>query len=340
MQPIIAIKLFFVILYAKDSAASWEEWWTYDGISGPAFWGLINPQWNMCTKGRRQSPIDIEPDKLLFDPYLRPLHIDKHKVSGVLQNTGQSLVFRIDKDTKQHVNISGGPLAYRYQFEEIYIHYGIENSQGSEHKIHGYHFPGEIQLYGFNKELYHNMSEAQHKSQGIVGISVMVQIGETPNAELRIITSTFNKVLYRGSSTPIRHISLRSLIPNTDAYMTYEGSTTHPGCWESTVWIILNKPIYITKQELYALRRLMQGSEQTPKAPLGNNARPVQNLHHRTVRTNIDFKQSKTQNCPTMYKDMFYKANKWTVDTPMTMRTGRDRNMADIDAVFSSVYKT
>lgn len=53
-----------------------------------------------------------------------------------------------------------------------------------------------------------------------------------------------------GSSTPIRHISLRSLIPNTDAYMTYEGSTTHPGCWESTVWIILNKPIYITKQEV------------------------------------------------------------------------------------------
>lgn len=56
--------------------------------------------------------------------------------------------------------------------------------------------------------------------------------------------------LFTGSSTPIRHISLPSLIPNTDAYMTYEGSTTHPGCWESAVWIILNKPIYITKQEV------------------------------------------------------------------------------------------
>lgn len=33
----------------------------------------------------------------------------------------------------------------------------------------------------------------------------------------------------------------------------------------------------------------MQGSEVTPKAPLGNNARPLQQLHHRTVRTNIDF---------------------------------------------------
>lgn len=37
----------------------------------------------------------------------------------------------------------------------------------------------------------------------------------------------------------------------------------------------------------------MQGPIDMPKAPLGNNARPVQNLHHRTVRTNINFKQSK-----------------------------------------------
>lgn len=34
--------------------------------------------------------------------------------------------------------------AYRYQFEEIYIHYGIENNQGSEHQIQGYAFPGEV----------------------------------------------------------------------------------------------------------------------------------------------------------------------------------------------------
>lgn len=57
------------------------------------------------------------------------------------------MVFRVDKDTKQHVNISGGPLAYRYQFEEIYIHYGTENSQGSEHHIQGYSFPGEVRTH-------------------------------------------------------------------------------------------------------------------------------------------------------------------------------------------------
>lgn len=49
-------------------------------IAGPSFWGLINPQWSLCSKGRRQSPINIEPDKLLFDRHLRPVHVDKHKV--------------------------------------------------------------------------------------------------------------------------------------------------------------------------------------------------------------------------------------------------------------------
>lgn len=41
--------------------------------------------------------------------------------------------------------------------------------------------------------------------------------------------------------------------------------------------------------QMHALRRLMQGDAKHPKAPLGNNFRPPQPLHHRPVRTNIDF---------------------------------------------------
>ena len=42
------------------------------------------------------------------------------------------------------VNITGGPLAYHYQFEEIYIHYGMDNDYGSEHRINNYAFPAEV----------------------------------------------------------------------------------------------------------------------------------------------------------------------------------------------------
>lgn len=78
-----------------------------------------------------------------FAAYFK-IHSISFKISGTLHNTGQSLVFRVEKDTKQHVNISSGPLAYRYQFEEIYFHYGTDNNQGSEHHVHGYSFPGEV----------------------------------------------------------------------------------------------------------------------------------------------------------------------------------------------------
>ncbi|KAL1110161.1 hypothetical protein AAG570_008238 [Ranatra chinensis] len=108
------------------------------------------------------------------------------------------------------------------------------------------------------------------------------------------VSNTSNKsdLSVSGAYTPIHHLSLKGLLPDTEHYMTYEGSTTHPGCWETTVWIIINKPIYITRQEMYVLRKLMQGSKDVPKAPLWNNARPLQPLHHRTVRTNIDFKNT------------------------------------------------
>lgn len=304
---------FGLACFVTGTLSSWADWWTYDGISGPAFWGLINPQWNLCNKGRRQSPINIDPLHLLYDPHLRPIHVDKHRVSGKLSNMGQSLMLRLEKSPKQPVNVSGGPLAYRYQLDELYFHYGIEDHTGSEHRIHGNAFPAEIQIYGFNSELYHNMSEAQHRAQGIVGLSLMVQIKDTPNPELRIITSLFNQVFHRGKSVEVHHVSLRELLPDTEHYVTYEGSTTHPGCWETTTWILMNKPIYITKQELYVLRQLNQGPEDMPKAPLGNNVRPIQSLHHRTVRTNIDFNHREGKSCPSMYRDMYYKANQWPI---------------------------
>lgn len=292
--------------------ASWDEWWTYDGISGPEFWGLINPNWNMCERGRRQSPVNIEPRKLVYDPHLRHVHVDKQRVSGSLHNTGQSVIFRVEKGSKHHVNITGGPLVYKYRFQDLYIHFGAANHQGSEHLVNGAAFPAEIQLYGFNAELYRNMSEARLGSNGIVGLAVMVQVGEEGNEELRILSSGFNKVVYRGMKWPVKHLSLAGLLPDTHHYMTYDGSTTHPGCWETSTWLVMNKPIYITKQELYALRQLMQGDQALPKARMANNFRPVKALHHRTVRTNIDFTNAhRAKACPSMHREMYYAAQEW-----------------------------
>ncbi|KAG5318638.1 CAH10 protein, partial [Pseudoatta argentina] len=311
-------------IFAESTPVSWEEWWTYDGISGPAFWGLINPEWWLCNKGRRQSPVNLDPNQLLFDPNLQPLHLDKHRINGVLANTGHSVVFAVENDTRHPVNISGGPLSYRYQFHEIHLHFGADDRIGSEHTVDGHAFPAELQIFGFNSQLYNNFSDALHRAQGIVAVSLLLQVGDLSNPELRTFTQQLDKIKYGGQAMEIKRFGVRELLPNTKHYMTYDGSTTMPACHETTTWIILNKPIYITKQQasiaaagsykihahLHALRQLMQGDEKQPNAPLANNFRPPQPLHHRPVRTNIDFNVQGPKNCPTMNKDIYYKGIK------------------------------
>lgn len=48
--------------------------------------------------------------------------------------------------------------------------------------------------------------------------------------------------------------------------------------------------------QLFALRRLMQGDEKNPKAPLADNFRPTLDLNQRSIRTNIDFRRKPVRN--------------------------------------------
>lgn len=72
-------------------------------------------------------------------------------MTGTLLNTGHSVLFKIDTNSSQSydesrlaINITGGPLSYRYRFEEIHIHYGLHDQFGSEHSVQGYTFPAEV----------------------------------------------------------------------------------------------------------------------------------------------------------------------------------------------------
>ncbi|GFT42777.1 carbonic anhydrase-related protein 10 [Nephila pilipes] len=65
-------------------------------------------------------------------------------VSGILTNTGHSVAFRVsDVQPGVPINISGGPLSYKYRFHELHLHYGRTDDRGSEHTVSGTSFPGE-----------------------------------------------------------------------------------------------------------------------------------------------------------------------------------------------------
>ncbi|XP_037071231.1 carbonic anhydrase-related protein 10-like [Pollicipes pollicipes] len=300
---------------AGKAVGSWEGWWTYDGVSGVDHWGVLNPNWKICKCGRKQSPINFEPDRLLFDTHLRFVHVDKHEISGTLNNTGHDVTFFADQRSSSPLMVSGGPLSYQYRFERFHLHFGtvkhqrsgFENATGSEHRVDGQQFPAEIQLLCYSS-LYDSFEKAVHQPNGVVGIAILIQMGDEPNRGLRIITDAVTRTTYKDDSTPLESISLHLLLPQTEQFLTYEGSLTTPPCYETVTWIVFNKPIYMNRQQLHMLKRLRKS---TAVEKLGNNFRPPQPLHHRVVRTNIDFRRKVGKGCPSMKREMGYKASKW-----------------------------
>jgi carbonic anhydrase len=60
-------------------------------------------------------------------------------------------------------------------------------------------------------------------------------LGDLSNPELRVLTDQLDKIRYGGNEAPIKRISIRNLLPDTEHYMTYEGSTTSPACHETVI---------------------------------------------------------------------------------------------------------
>ncbi|KAK7083392.1 hypothetical protein SK128_022920, partial [Halocaridina rubra] len=126
----------------EDPAFDWSSWWSYDGISGPGFWGIINRRWRLCSDGRRQSPVDLVTSSIVFDHTLTQLQMTSHKIDGTLVNTGFGLRWTVGDG--QLWTISGGPLHYAHTLSHAVLRWSnTTHTLGSEHSIQGQFFPGE-----------------------------------------------------------------------------------------------------------------------------------------------------------------------------------------------------
>ena len=54
-------------------------------VSGPGAWGVMENVMagsQLCKMGRNQSPINIDPATLLYDPHLGPFKVESARVRG------------------------------------------------------------------------------------------------------------------------------------------------------------------------------------------------------------------------------------------------------------------
>ena len=59
-------------------------------------------------------------------------------------------------------------------------------------------------------------------------------------------------VTVKGQEVRLQGVRLDELLPATSDYVTYDGSLTQPGCQETVTWLLLNKPIYVTRRHVRA----------------------------------------------------------------------------------------
>nr|XP_020761631.1 carbonic anhydrase-related protein 10-like [Odocoileus virginianus texanus] len=100
---------FIVCISAQQNSPKIHEgWWAYkEVVQGsfvpvPSFWGLVNSAWNLCSVGKRQSPVNIETSHMIFDPFLTPLRINtggrkvsSHLASIVNLRIGEMLILKV-----------------------------------------------------------------------------------------------------------------------------------------------------------------------------------------------------------------------------------------------------
>ena len=84
----------------------------------------------------------------------------------------------------------------------MFLHWGSKDESGdgalgSEHAINGHFFPAEIQLYGFNADLFHNLSQGMLQPNGAVGVVIMIQESDRgSNRGMKTILSHLKKVCF------------------------------------------------------------------------------------------------------------------------------------------------
>ena len=238
--------------------------------SQQSVWGSLSG--SQCD-GMRQSPIDIEATLSVTNSTLRPLLFSgwNKVVQGEFENVGYSVKFvpeTLDATVTNHLGT--------YIVIQFHLHWGIDNTEGSEHTINGKKYAAEIHFVSLKKG-YPPITSSFGDTLSVVG--VLCEAADIP------IKGTFWEQLSSIPTTYAKHINLSAIeydlfLPSNLEYYHYDGSLTTPPCSEIVEWFVLKQSIQIPNEYLKLLRQTQQDANGTL---LTHNFHYVQPLNGRMV---------------------------------------------------------
>lgn len=254
--------------------------WGYEKDNGPAHWHKDCP----IANGKNQSPIDLINGEVKYDSGLKPLTAKYVPFSDAkFLNNGHSVQFQPSAGNGSE--LTGGPLAVKYNFEQFHFHWGNNDTEGSEHRVDGKMYPAELHFVHWNStNLSFKDAVGSGGPNGLAVLGFFLKVG-AENAALKPITDLIPKVKDAGTSVTMpSNFDMQAILPATlTDYYTYDGSLTTPPLAECVKWIVFKQPLEVSAAQMEAFRSVINRDGK----PMGGNYRPPCPLHDRAVKTSF-----------------------------------------------------
>ena len=226
------------------TAMASELHWGYDGEAGPDNWGALSEDFQTCTSGAEQSPIDLVQSSAI-KAAASPINISWTPFVPALVDNGHTL--QVNAGGKGgFIEMNGVP----YQLLQFHFHHQ------SEHAFNGVRSPLEAHFVH------------QSEAGDLLVLGVMMQAGEEHPA-----FNTIEEGWPESVGTEVagaEEFDPASLLPNGAASFRYQGSLTTPPCSQVAFWNVFAEPIEVSDAQIAKFAEKYPG-----------NARPLQPLNRR-----------------------------------------------------------
>jgi carbonic anhydrase len=229
--------------FAQEHAAAHPHW-SYTGQGAPAHWGDLDPGFELCEGGKRQSPIDIHGARTAD---LQPIQFDYMPLPLKIINNGHSI--------QVNVQSGGGIKIGGTQYSLVQFHF----HKPSEEEVGGKQF--DMVAHLVHRDVAGNLAV----------VAVLFKSGkENPSIQ----TLWNNLPPDEGKEYAPRNVkeNVSDLLPADQNYYTFAGSLTTPPCTEGVTWYVLRSPVEISPAQIAAFGKFYP-----------NNARPLQPTNGREI---------------------------------------------------------
>lgn len=257
------------VLFATTYGTSYE--FSYDSqVSWP---GVCNSNNNA-----RQSPINIQTSSVTENSNLTNLQFGDGwttPLNGTFKNGGHNVQFDPSNTESPAVLTTITPLG-TYRVLQMHMHWGRDDSQGSEHTVNDKQYPLELHFVHQNVEQTDTLAGDR---LAVIGVFARAVSEDISGVWAQLNASAIRE---HPSSIPVTNFVYNSLLPTSREYYHYIGSLTTPGCDEVVQWFVLKDPIDVPAQYLVYLRQVQSSNT---NETLTFNFRDVQALGQRSVYT-------------------------------------------------------